>query len=81
LGTLLSGVVLTPASLGLSEGGLLLYGGFDNEKNVLSDCWRLDLSSGKDFIKSQMQWCGSVYLNYGPGSSLLAIYRSGSRLF
>jgi hypothetical protein len=32
----------------MPEGGLLLYGGFDNERNVLSDCWRLDLSSGKN---------------------------------
>ena len=44
-------VVLPTLLLGQPEGGLLLYGGFDNDKNVLSDCWRLDLASGRIFEK------------------------------
>jgi hypothetical protein len=44
-------LILFAAWLGMPEGGLLLYGGFDNERNVLSDCWRLDLSSGKNYFR------------------------------
>jgi len=36
---------LTPLETGHTEGGLLLYGGFNNDHQALSDCWRLDLSS------------------------------------
>ena len=46
-----NGCLTHPFFLGQPEGGLLLYGGFDNDKNVLSDCWRLDLASGRIFEK------------------------------
>ena len=36
---------MTSIYTGQPEGGLLLYGGFDNNLNTLGDCWRMDLSS------------------------------------
>jgi hypothetical protein len=48
----------------MPEGGLLLYGGFDNERNVLSDCWRLDLSSGKNsFVDVLLADCRTAESN------------------
>ena len=36
---------MTGINTGQSEGGLLLYGGFDNNLGALGDCWKMDLSS------------------------------------
>jgi len=42
------------------EGGLLLYGGFDNGQAVLDDCWRLDLAA------RPLQWTKCPHLEQGP---------------
>ena len=34
---------MTPVVTGREEGGLVIYGGFDNSLEALGDCWRLDL--------------------------------------
>jgi len=45
---------------GKDEGGLLLYGGFDNYMTALSDCWKLDLS------KEHLCWDRQRQLEDGP---------------
>jgi len=45
---------------GLEEGGLILYGGFDNSLSALSDCWRMDLSA------RPLQWVRCQHLEQGP---------------
>ena len=32
---------MTPIETGKEEGGLVIYGGFDNALTALGDCWRM----------------------------------------
>ena len=45
---------------GKSEGGLVMYGGFDNNYNALCDCWRMDLS------QQPHSWVRCHHLEQGP---------------
>lgn len=51
---------MTSLHTGHPEGGLLLYGGFDNSLTALGDCWRMDLR------KSPVNWVRCSHLESGP---------------
>ena len=51
---------MTPLATGKKEGGLLLYGGFDNNLHALGDCWRMDLS------QQPHSWVRCPHLEQGP---------------
>jgi len=51
---------MSPYYTGKDAGGLLLYGGFDNEENALGDCWKLDLES------DMPNWVRMTHLEQGP---------------
>ena len=51
---------MTSILTGREEGGLLLYGGFDNELTALGDCWRLDLQ------QQPSTWVNCPHLERGP---------------
>jgi len=51
---------MTPIPTGKVEGGLLIYGGFDNNLTALGDCWRLDLSQQPN------TWIRCRHLELGP---------------
>jgi len=51
---------MSPCNTGKEAGGLLLYGGFDNEENALGDCWKLDLDS------DMPNWVRMKHLEQGP---------------
>ena len=51
---------MTALATGEKEGGLLLYGGFDNNLQALGDCWRMDLS------QHPQSWVRCPHLEQGP---------------
>lgn len=51
---------LTPIVTGKSEGGLVMYGGFDNSLTALGDCWRIDLNM------QPSTWVRCPHLEQGP---------------
>jgi len=51
---------MTALDTGMKEGGLLLYGGFDNQLAALSDCWRIDLAL------QPPSWVRCPHLEMGP---------------
>ena len=51
---------MTALATGEKEGGLLLYGGFDNNLQALGDCWRMDLS------QHPHSWVRCPHLEQGP---------------
>ena len=51
---------MTPLATGKKEGGLILYGGFDNNLHALGDCWRMDLS------QQPHSWVRCPHLEQGP---------------
>jgi hypothetical protein len=53
---------LSPLHTGKDEGGLLLYGGFDNNMTALSDCWKMDLSKEALCWERQEQFEGGPRL-------------------
>lgn len=51
---------MTALETGKDEGGLLLYGGFDNNLAALGDCWRMDLAIQPN------TWVRCQHLEKGP---------------
>merc|ERR1719186_161406 len=51
---------MTPIHTGMEEGGLIMYGGFDNNLTALGDCWRMDLS------QEPSTWVRCPHLELGP---------------
>jgi len=51
---------MTPIHTGMEEGGLVMYGGFDNNLTALGDCWRMDLS------QQPSSWVRCRHLELGP---------------
>jgi len=51
---------VTAIETGRPEGGLLLYGGFDNNLEALGDCWRMDLAV------EPVSWVRCPHLEGGP---------------
>lgn len=51
---------MTRLDTGTPQGGLLLYGGFDNKLTALGDCWRMDLS------QTPVSWTRCPHLELGP---------------
>ena len=51
---------MTGLVTGKSEGGLIIYGGFDNNYSALGDCWRMDLS------QQPHSWVRCPHLEQGP---------------
>lgn len=51
---------MTALTTGRREGGLLMYGGFDNNYSALGDCWRMDLS------QQPHSWLRCPHLEQGP---------------
>lgn len=51
---------MTSISTGKKEGGLIIYGGFDNNLTALGDCWRMDLS------QQPYTWIRCSHLELGP---------------
>ena len=61
---------MTSIYTGHSKGGLLLYGGFDNNLTTLGDCWKMDLSLNpvswvrcRHLEQGRRLWHASVNLN------------------
>ena len=51
---------MTPIQTGKEEGGLVIYGGFDNALTALGDCWRMDLQH------QPSTWVRCPHLELGP---------------
>jgi len=51
---------MTSIHTGREEGGLLIYGGFDNNLTALGDCWRMDLH------QHPHSWVRCSHLELGP---------------
>ena len=51
---------MTPIETGKEEGGLVIYGGFDNALTALGDCWRMDLQ------QQPSTWVRCPHLELGP---------------
>ena len=51
---------MTSISTGKKEGGLIIYGGFDNNSDTLGDCWRMDLT------QQPYTWIRCSHLELGP---------------
>ena len=51
---------MTPIHTGREEGGLVIYGGFDNNLTALGDCWRMDLNC------QPCSWVRCPHLELGP---------------
>ena len=51
---------MTPIQTGKEEGGLVIYGGFDNALTALGDCCRMDLQN------QPSTWVHCPHLELGP---------------
>ena len=54
---------MSPIQTGKEEGGLLIYGGKNNIRTILGDCWRIDLE------KQPSSWVRCPHLELGPRAS------------
>ena len=51
---------MSPIQTGKEEGGLLIYGGKNNIRTILGDCWRIDLE------QQPSSWVRCPHLELGP---------------
>ena len=51
---------MSPIQTGKEEGGLLIYGGKNNIRTILGDCWRIDLE------EQPSSWVRCPHLELGP---------------